>query len=106
MKRWLTLSRIGTGSSTTDAFRPDFAGVTGLKGSVVTAASATECLVMVTRDSLPLDNLTAKARAHHGDENATGERFTAAMRSALIAEAQRLGAGAGWQPDGFDVRAD
>lgn len=107
-KRWLSVPIVGSGTFA-DPYRPDLPP-SGIAGYVVGYYGTTECLVKAVRDNPGLDNARNRAGARfHGDEEAvtglmgTTYRIAADVRAALVAEAWRLGAGADWRPEGYDV---
>lgn len=111
MKRYITTDLTTEVRQGDTVIVPDLKGVGGIVGSVRLAASATECLVLVVRDQGPLDTLKGKSGVkHHGDATrevgpggGTIYRIPANVRAALVAEAARLGAGADFRPEGYDV---
>lgn len=109
MKRWLTISnsRINRGEHATQPI----IGITGVRGISFAWTGPTHALCKIIRDQGPLDAVrNLSGVANHGDEepaiDATGRtvyRIPANLRAALVSEATRLGAGADWRPEGYDV---
>lgn len=105
MKRWVSTAIIGTGTSA-DPFRPD---LKGKKSSYVVGAYGSGiCLVKLVKPS-PSGIIGASGVQHHGDEKQDSQGnwgVPAALRATLKAQAQALGAGTDWEPEGYNCSGD